>query len=101
MKPPVLIKSIKQKDNYTFSIEWSDGIKQEYRLSELQKNCPCANCVDEVTGKRLIDGKAIDPTVRATTIQNVGRYALRIKFTKGCSTGIYDFDILRNMRVSQ
>jgi DUF971 family protein len=48
------IKKIYQKDNYSFTVEWQDGRIAHYKLSELQKQCPCANCVDEVSGKRLI-----------------------------------------------
>lgn len=85
-----LIRNIQQKDNHTFFIEWSDGKKIDYRLDELQKKCPCAQCVEHGSLQKTKD-------VRATRIVNVGRYALRIQFTSGCSAGIYDFDMLRSI----
>jgi len=88
-QPPILIKAIKQIDNHTFCIEWSDGESARYKLSHLQKNCPCAQC-QHVAPKLIED-------VRALNITNVGRYALRIKFTSGCSSGIYSFAKLREM----
>lgn len=95
MKPqPRLLKKICQKDNHTFTIHWDDGIVADYRLSELQRHCHCANCIDESTGKRLLDVASIQPNVRAVRIVSVGRYALRVQFTSGCSAGIYDFDML-------
>jgi len=33
--------------------------------------------------------------VKAYRITSVGRYALRIEYTFGCSAGIYDYDLLR------
>lgn len=96
-KPLILVKSIRQQDNHTFSIEWSDGKNCSYRLSELQKQCPCAGCVEEGTHKRVIDPSKIQPDVRAVRIVNVGRYALRIQFTHGCSNGIYSFDFLHQI----
>ncbi len=96
-KLPVLVRSIKQIDNHVFTIEWSDGKLSNYRLSDLQKQCPCANCVDEATGRRVLNEATVKSDVRATKIVNVGRYALRIQFTTGCSTGIYGFDTLYNM----
>lgn len=93
----VLVRKISQKDNHTFVIEWNDGEVNNFRLNELQKLCPCAKCVDEITGKQLLDVKSINPDVRATRIVSVGRYALRIQFTSGCSTGIYSFDSLRRI----
>lgn len=97
MKQSPLIKSISQKDNYTFNIMWNDGLNCDYRLSDLQKQCPCANCTDEITGKRLLDVSTVKPDLRAIRIYNVGRYAIRIQFAHGCSTGIYSFDMLRKL----
>lgn len=95
--PPVLVKAIHQKDNHTFSIKWSDGIVNDYRLSALQKRCPCAKCFDATTGKRVMGENRIEEDVRAVRINNIGRYALRIQFTSGCSTGIYSFAMLREL----
>lgn len=89
------IRKIYQNDNFTFSIEWMDGEVSVWRLSDLQMLCPCASCVDEMTGERLVGAQQIDPNVRARRIVSVGRYALAVEFTKGCSTGIYSFDMLK------
>ncbi len=88
-----IVKKIDQLDNYTFSIEWADGVVTKYRLSDLQRACPCANCTDEksVTAKK----DDLKNDVSAVNITSVGRYALRIQFTKGCSQGIFGFDMLR------
>lgn len=91
------ICKIFQKNNHNFVIEWSDGVAKEYRLSDLQQRCPCANCVDELTGKRKRDEKSVQDDVRAIRIVSVGRYALKIHFSSGCSTGIYSFDMLREL----
>lgn len=94
---PVLVKRISQKDNFHFTIEWSDGVIHDYRLSLLQRHCPCAKCHDAKTKKQLIGGSDVDEEVRAQLIKNVGRYALRIQFTSGCSLGIYSYMMLRKM----
>lgn len=97
MKQVIFIFKIFQVDNHTFSIQWSDGTIQSYRLSELQKQCPCAQCRDEITGEQRITNFRVQEDVRAHYIRSVGRYGLRIQFTTGCSTGIYSFDYLKNM----
>lgn len=91
------VKQIQQKDKHTFTILWNDGEVSDYSLSEIQRQCPCAKCVDEVTGKRLSKEKDVDDAVEAVRIETVGRYALKIQFTSGCSTGIYRFDELRRL----
>ena len=93
--PPVLIKKIYQKDNFTFTVDWSDGVSDDYRLSALQKQCSCALCYDPATGKQRNQIDQIDNDVRAVYIKSVGRYALRIQYTSGCSKGIYSFAMLR------
>lgn len=80
-------KEIYQVDNYTFAILWSDGKVQHYRLSDLQKACPCAQC--------SFAKNPVKEDVRALYIASVGRYALRVQFASGCSNGIYSFDKLK------
>ena len=85
----LMIRRIEQKESHTFTIEWSDGMISVYRASELQKQCPCAGC----TGAE----NTVREDVKAKSINKVGRYALRIEFSTGCSAGIYDFDLLRKL----
>lgn len=91
--PLVLIKSIAQKDNHTFTIHWSDGIQKDYRLSELQHSCPCAHCREK--RKKGPSEPSNDSDVKAIRITSVGRYALKVKFTSGCSNGIFSYAMLR------
>lgn len=84
---------LKWKDDFTFVIRWNDGLTTEHRLSHLQRQCPCAACVDEKTGRRV--EKNVSDHVKATSIRNVGRYALSIHFSDGCSNGIYSYEMLR------
>ncbi len=98
MNTPLFVSQIWQKNNYTFSIQWNDGVVQDFRLCDLQRNCPCANCTDENTGKQLVDPRTVSDDVKAVVIRSVGRYGLQIRFTSGCSTGIYSFDRLRTMK---
>jgi ATP-binding protein involved in chromosome partitioning len=95
--PSVLIKKIYQKDNFTFIILWSDGLETDFRLGALQKKCPCAQCYNPTTGKQRMDEQHLDQQVRAVHVKSVGRYALRIQFTSGCSKGIYSFAMLRQL----
>lgn len=89
------IKKIYQKNNSVFTIEWADGKMCDYRLSELQKRCNCARCVDEKTGERLVDPSLIPQDLTAKRIYNVGRYALKVEFVSGCSRGIYPYNWLK------
>ena len=90
MSTAYFITDIKQKDNFSFVITWNDGVVCHYRLSDLQKKCPCAGCQENKLSSQ------INENVKAVRIISIGRYALRIEFTSGCSAGIYSYDLLRS-----
>jgi ATP-binding protein involved in chromosome partitioning len=83
------IQNIVQNKNTCFTIYWSDGKTIEYKLSDLQKRCPCAGCKEK-------GDAAVEKEVGAIKIQQVGRYALKIQFSSGCSMGIYSYEMLRD-----
>jgi DUF971 family protein len=56
--------------------------------------CPCAACVDEHTGAQLLKPESVPLDVRATKVEPVGQYALRITWSDGHQTGLYSFDLL-------
>lgn len=87
----ILIREISQITNHDFQIIWSDGAVNVFRLSDLQKRCPCARCHGS---KEEI---AYNEDVRARKISSVGNYAIRIDFMEGCSRGIFTFHFLRNL----
>lgn len=92
-----VVEKLSQPDDQHVSIHWNDGSVTTYRCCELQKACPCANCNDENTGECLIDPSKIPDDLTVSKIEMVGRYALRFKFSSGCTTGIFSFDRLHEM----
>jgi ATP-binding protein involved in chromosome partitioning len=86
---------IKRVDGREVHIAWADGHRLVYTNKHLREACPCALCVDELTGKRTLDPRTVRPDIRAAEIALVGRYAVRIRWSDGHSTGIYPFDRLR------
>jgi len=59
--------------------------------------CPCAQCVNETTGERMISIESIDPQVRLVSVSPVGRYALHFQWSDGHGTGLYSFDTLHKL----
>lgn len=98
IKQAPLLRKIEQKDNYSFEIVWTDGLVTLHRLSDLQRECPCAFCFDEITGEKKIDSVRISDKLTAKRIQSVGRYAIKIDFMEGCSFGIYTYEFLRGRK---
>jgi DUF971 family protein len=61
---------------------------------ELRFLCPCAACVDEHTGRRIIKRESVRPDIRATGVQLIGRYAVQINWSDRHNTGMYHYDRL-------
>jgi len=78
-------------------IHWQDGHESVYPARELRLRCPCAGCIDEVTGQMRVIASSIPQNVRPLSIDLIGRYAISITWSDGHNTGIYAFDRLRNI----
>jgi ATP-binding protein involved in chromosome partitioning len=91
------IDSLKQVDETTLAIIWKDGFESRYKTRDLRLKCPCAQCVDEMTGKIILVSKLVPHDVHPASINPIGRYALRIHWSDGHDTGIYPFKLLRDL----
>lgn len=91
---PVEIGRANQHD---VKITWQDGQVSVYPARELRLACPCAACVDEMTGQRRVIGQAIAQDIRPVKLELIGRYAISITWSDGHNTGIYPFDYLRKL----
>ena len=50
---PVAIRKV---GGGTLIVEWLDGHRSSYPPVHLRERCPCAQCVDENTGRRIFGG---------------------------------------------
>lgn len=93
----VQVAKIWQVDSKTLGIRWTDGQENQYDVVMLRRSCPCAMCIDEWTNQKKLKDQDVAETVRPTRVESVGRYAMSIKFNDGHATGIYTFELLRNL----
>ena len=57
-------------DELRLRIEWGDGHVSEYEPLLLRQRCPCARCVEEMTGRALLDPDSVDPGVYPLAIEH-------------------------------
>jgi DUF971 family protein len=62
---------------------------------QLRDQCPCAGCVEEGTGRKLLDPATIPDDIRIRDVKPVGNYAVQLHWSDGHTTGIYSWDTLR------
>ena len=95
--PYLMPKRIKRVTPRQTDIYWSDGHVSAYPSWYLREKCPCADCVDEFTGERRIVPGSIPATVERINVELVGNYALQFEWSDHHGTGLYTFDLLREL----
>ncbi|KDO35062.1 hypothetical protein SPRG_01126 [Saprolegnia parasitica CBS 223.65] len=64
---------------------------------ELRAQCRCAACIEEFTGKPLLDPETIPDDIRPTAVQRKGNYAFAVVWSDGHSSSLYTFEHLRKL----
>ena len=83
-------------------IQWSDDVARDYTIEQLREACPCAACRGE-RGARSNSPSADENLQKEPTpltlsgMTPVGNYAYSVAFSDGHATGIYTFDLLREL----
>ena len=95
-QPKVITKS----DPTRIAITWSDDHETVYTAAELRRLCPCAHCVNEVTGVRMLNPESIPDELQQSDVRLVGNYAICVRFSDGHETGIFPFPFLRENDLS-
>jgi ATP-binding protein involved in chromosome partitioning len=90
-------RAIRQGGPATLEIEWQDGTTTRYDVRSLRLACPCAGCVDELTGERRLNPDLVPDDVKPVNIRSVGNYAVSIAWSDGHDTGIYTYERLRQL----
>jgi DUF971 family protein len=90
-------REIKQEDDCNLRITWGDGRECRFNAAALRRACPCAQCVNEWTGERMLKPNTIADELEIKDLSVVGRYALNFQWSDGHQTGIYSFRYLREL----
>lgn len=78
-------------------VAFPDGYSGAIPQRELRLACPCARCVDEFTGKPILDPESVSAEVHVEGMRRLGNYAVSLAWSDGHTTGIYAWDYLREL----
>jgi DUF971 family protein len=89
--PPAHIRA--RKPEKILEVEWSTSNVTRIPFKLLRISCPCAVCVDEMTGERILDPATIPDDIVPSKLEFTGNYALKVTWPDGHSTGLYTWDL--------
>ena len=95
--PAVEPREIRQEGDASLRVTWGDGRACVYAAPFLRRACPCAQCVNEFTGERMLRPETVSDGLAIANVEIVGRYALTFRWSDGHETGIYSFRYLREL----
>lgn len=94
MTEPILPEEITIGDQ-AIVILWNDGHRSSYPHRYLRLRCPCAGCIDEMTGRPTLDPDSVPAEVVAIDHLPVGNYGMQFLWSDAHYTGIYTYRALR------
>lgn len=94
--PPIVLKA--HSADGEFEVAWN--AQQPSRRApfwNVRCGCPCARCIDEITGVKLLRPDDVPRDVRPLKLELSGNYALKIDWSDGHNTGIYPWELLKRL----
>jgi DUF971 family protein len=100
-RPHQAVEAALSADNKQLHLTWDDGARSSVTVQVLRQHCPCAECVDEWSGRRTLDQTKISPDITASQLTQVGNYAVSMVFSDAHRTGIFNWEFLRKISGAQ
>ena len=91
---------IQRADSQQLIINWSDGQSRKYTVRDLRDHCPCATCRETHGAPKQGLPILSEAETRPLTVDGmkpVGNYAYSIAFSDGHDSGIFTFELLRDL----
>lgn len=90
------IPQIEPKEN-SLTLRWQDGETISVPFRNLRLSCRCALCMNELTGEKTLKEENIRPDIAPKEIIPLGNYALGITWNDGHASGIYPYEMIKEV----
>ena len=96
MKTPKNIRV--HRDDAVVEIVWAEGEVSRLSFRLLRQSCPCAVCIDEFSGRRILDPESVPEDIQPLDISLTGNYAVKFVWSDAHDTGLYTWSHLHSLR---
>jgi DUF971 family protein len=95
MQSPANIRVL--KDQRVIELVWNAGDVSRLPFRAIRQNCRCAVCVDEFTGRQILNPESVPRDLGLEEISLCGNYALRIRWSDTHDSGLFTWNHLRSI----
>lgn len=95
MRTPQNIRVHKNEGQLELVWDAQDVSRIPFRL--VRQSCRCAACVDEFTGRQILDPASVPESIHPEEVSLAGNYALKIRWSDQHDTGLYTWTHLQQI----
>ena len=96
---PTNIRVNREEQEIEFS--WANEQNGRMPFRYLRGRCPCAGCVNEFTGERMVHIEDIPEGIEIVDVRFTGNYALKIVWSDSHDTGLFTWEYLSELCVAE
>ncbi len=85
------------RETRMLELTWKDAAPTVLPFRTVRQNCPCAVCVDEFTGRRILDPDTVPEDLDLAEASLAGNYALRVRWSDNHDSGLFTWVHLRRI----
>lgn len=90
----IIPREIARSGEHDVLVRWRDERETVFPARFLRLACPCASCIEEFTGRKLLKDSDVPEDVHPLAITPVGQYAIKVHWSDGHASGIYTWEKL-------
>ena len=85
------------KDIGILELVWTDDDVSRIPFRAVRQDCRCAACVDEFTGRQVLDRESVPESIHPDDVSLTGNYALKFRWSDSHDSGLFTWDHLRSI----
>ena len=98
MKTPQNIRV--HRDKAILELVWNDDDISCLPFRLLRQSCRCAMCIDEFSGRQILNPDSVAEDIALNDVCLTGNYAIKFVWSDGHDSGLFTFDHLRGLDAS-
>lgn len=85
------------KEDRVLELVWGDDDISRLPFQAIRQDCRCAACVDEFTGRQILQKESVSEKITPDDVGLTGNYALKFRWSDGHESGLFTWDHLRSL----